>query len=228
MNEKTGIEVLKTDVAPIVARAHALVISTPEEYALAADGLKEIKGAMKRVDAFFAPMKAANLEATRRTNEALAGVRKPLEEAEAIWKRKQTDYAMEQERIRQEQQRKLQVEADERARKERERLEKEAAKLKTPELKAARMEEAQTIVAPVVEVASTIPIVKGQAFRKTWKAYVVDAKAAAGVALTFPDWQSYVELNLGELNRFAARTKGTVKWAGIEWYEDTTIASGSR
>jgi hypothetical protein len=46
--------------------------------------------------------------------------------------------------------------------------------------------------------------------------------------LALPDWSAYIEVKEGELNRFAARTRGAVAVAGVEFYEEATLASGSR
>jgi hypothetical protein len=126
--ELERVETLRAEVAPVVQRAMAVQIVTPDDYAATAETTKQVKAAIKQVDAFFDPMVRANLEATRRTNEAKATLRSPLVEAEKLLKQKQLDWQAEQERIRQREQARLQAEADERARREREKAEQEAAR----------------------------------------------------------------------------------------------------
>lgn len=96
--------------------------------------------------------------------------------------------------------------------------------------KAAEREDRAAAVpdAPVVTVTSRTPEVKGQSIRKAWKARITDRHAAAVALLAFPDWAAYVEIKEGELNRFAARTRGAVAVAGVEFFEDVGLASGSR
>jgi hypothetical protein len=226
--EVVKVEELRAEVAPVVERASAIRVSNPKEYQGAADFLKAVKLTQKRVEEWFAePVKAAHQAwkaLTNRRDETM----QPLVNAERTVKNKMVVYAQEQERIRAAEQARLQAEADEKARLERERLEKQAAKLKTPELREQRFAEAATIAAPVVTVATTTPEVKGQSFRKTWKAKIVDPKAAVMAVMQWPDWTAYVELNECELNRFAARTRGTITVNGVQWYEETTLASGGR
>lgn len=225
-SEPQSVELIKREVEPVVQRATAIVIRDPQQYEQAAAFLKAIKAAQKTVVDFFGPMKtkahAAWKAITSQETETLA----PLAEAERHVKNKMLDFAQEQERIRQAEERRLQAEADERARKERERLEREAAKLKSEERREAKLEQAAAIQAPVVTVAATTPDVAGQSIRKTWKARIVDPKAAATALLAFPDWQAYLTLQQGAVDKFAVRTKGQVAIPGVEFYEAATLASG--
>lgn len=100
-----------------------------------------------------------------------------------------------------EEQRRLQAEADERARKERERLEKEAAKLKTPEKKEERLEAAAAVVAPVIRVAAPVAAVKTQ---KRWCVARIDKAAFLAASATNPMLQGYVTINEQALARSKA------------------------
>jgi hypothetical protein len=212
-------EALQTEIAPVVARAQSLVIVTAQDYEGAANFLKDIKAAAKKVDAFFDPV----IEPARNTHKAALAQKAvfadPLKAAETTCKQKQLAWTAEQERKRQAEQSRLQAAADEAARRERERLEKEAAKLKTPELKAARLEQAAAVVAPVVQVASIAPEIKGQSVRKTWKAEVVDPPSVP---------RGWLIVNQQALDAFARSTKGAVRVPGVEFYEETTLASASK
>ena len=222
------VEVLKAEVAPVVRRATDMTIVTPQDYESAANGLKEIKGALKKVDAFFDQA----IESARKTWKAnlaqKAVLADPLKRAEVIYKQKQIVWMTAQEEIRRKEQARLQAAADERARREREALLKKAAQLKTPEKVEALREQAAAVVPVAVQVASVAPEVKGQSVRKTWKARIVKPQDALFALIKFPDWQAYVTINQGELDRFAARTKGAVPMPGIEWYEVSTLASASK
>ena len=144
---------------------------------------------------------------------------KPLQDAESTLKRNLLTFHNEQERIRQEEQRKLQAAADEAARKERARLEREAAKLKTPELREERMAQAAAVIAPVVSVASVAPVVSGQSIRKTWTAKVVNA------AIVPREW---LVVNYKALDGFAKATRGAIPVAGVEFTEVSSLASSGR
>jgi hypothetical protein len=217
MNE--SVDTIKAETLPVVARASAIVVKTPEQYSEASDFLKAVKGAQKRVTDFFSPMKSKAHEAWKAITTTEAATLKPLQDAEAQVKRVLVAYQAEQEAIRQAEQRRLQAAADEAARKERERLEKEAAKLKTPELREARLEQAAAVIAPVVTVAAVTPVIAGQSVRKTWKARVVNQ------ALVPREW---LVVNEKALDAFAKATKGAVPVAGVEMYEETGLASSSK
>lgn len=219
MSEQVNVEVIRSEVAPVVMNAASMVVTNPAEYTIASDFLKTIKGAQSKVVAFFAPMKQKAHEAHKAITLQEASMLKPLQDAEASLKRNLLTFYWEQERVRLEAQRKLQAEADEAARKERERLEREAAKLKTPELREQRLEQAAAVIAPVVQVASVAPVVSGQSVRKTWTAKVVDA------AIVPREW---MVVNEKALDSFAKATKGAVKVPGVEFVEVASLASSGR
>jgi hypothetical protein len=215
--EIVGQEEIKKEVAPVVYQAQALVIRDATGYAAAGELCKAVKGGIKRVTDFFAPMVKANLEATRTTNEAKRRLLDPLTEAEAVIKRKQLDWYTEQERIRAIEQRRLQAEADAKAERERAALLKKAEAVKTPEKQEAYREQAAMVQAPVVMVATAAPVVKGQSVRKKWRARVVDAAKVP---------RAWLIVNDPALQAFAANTKGSVPVEGVEFWEDSVLASG--
>jgi hypothetical protein len=213
------VQVIKAEVATVVEAARSLQITTPVQYTGAADFLKGLKAAQKHVVGHFEKMKAATYAAWKSVTKEESDMLTPLTEAEVLVKRGMLAFQQEQENIRQAEQRRLQAAADETARKERERLEKEAAKLKTPELREARLEHAAAVIAPVVQVAAVTPVIAGQSVRKTWKARVVNSDAVP---------RAWLMVNEKSLAAFAVATKGAVKVDGVEFYEDSTLASSSR
>ena len=219
MREQVNVEVIRSEVAPVVMNAASMVVTCHEEYTIASDFLKTIKAAQNKVVSFFAPMKQKAHEAHKAITQQESAMLKPLQDAEATLKRNLLVFYQDQERIRIEAQRKLQAEADEVARRERERLMREAAKLKTTELREQRMEQAASVIAPVVQVASVAPVVSGQSVRKTWTAKVVDA------ALVPREW---MVVNQSALDAFARSTKGAVKVPGVEFVEVASLASSGR
>jgi len=269
-SEIATVEVLKREVAPVVQRATDIVIVTPDDYEQAANGLKEIKGALKKVDAFFDPTIESAHKTWKGNLAQKAAVADPLKQSEAIYKNKQITWNKETERVRQVEEDRLNAIEQERARKEREKSEaaarvqreKEAqaqqeadeARRKAAESKnaadrirlqreaevrqkeataaaakaAAKEEAAASVQTNTVTVASIAPEIKGQSMRKTWKARVVDPKAAATALMQFPDWSAYIKFDQGQLDKFAGRTKGAVKIPGVEMYEDSTMSSTSR
>jgi len=228
MSERDQVEVIRAEVAPVVAQAGAVVVKTAEQYAGAADFLKAIKGAQKRVTDHFGPMKAAAHAAWKTITGKEAETMAPLTEAEALVKQRMLCYSNEQDRLRRAEQARLQAEADAAAERERARLEKEAARLKTPELREARLEQAAAVQAPAVILAPAVPKVAGQSIRKTWRAVLTDPHAAVKAITQWPDWAAYIDVRQGELDRFAARTRGQVAVPGVEFREETGLSSRGR
>lgn len=154
-------EDLKKEIDPVVSDANAIVVNSAESYEFAINFLKSVKAAQAKVQEFFSPIKKAAYDTWKKTTAGESQMLTPLEEAERAVKKKAAEYQTAENKSRIEDQRKLQAEADEQARKDRERLEKEAAKLKTPERRESRMAEAAAVAAPVISIAHTVPKVKG-------------------------------------------------------------------
>jgi hypothetical protein len=218
---------LKQEVSPVVSVAGEFIVTNPDNYTNASEFLKEIKGAQKKVVEFFDPMKKKAHEAWKSICDREGEFLNPLKTAESSLKTKMLAFQRHEEEKRLAEQRHLQAIADEKARKERERLIKEAEKLKTPELKEQRLAEAETFVAPAIEVQSEVPEVKGISFRKTWKAELVSKEEFVKAAAVNPMLMTFVEIDMAKLNRIAAATKGEVVYPGVRIFEESNIASGS-
>ena len=108
----------------------------------------------------------------------------------------------------------LQAIEDERARKEQERLTKKAEKLKSPERSEALIEEAVSIVAPVVQMAEPEKV-KGESTKKNWKYRVINIDEVP------KEWWI---LDDKSLSGFAKSTKGNKKVKGIEFYPESILA----
>ena len=212
-------EMIKHEVRPVLEDAALLQVTTPEEYTNAGNFLKTIKAAQKKVTDFFGPMKQKAFEAHKEITKQESAMVGPLRDAEQKIKSSMLTYQSQEERKRFEAQRKAQEEADKKAMAERARLEREAAKLKTPELKEQRLEMAAAVVAPVVSVASVIPVINGQNIVKRWRAKVVNVDAVP---------REWMIVNQSALDAFARSTKGAVKVAGVEFVESANLASSSK
>ena len=218
-------EVKKAILAPVTKHATEIVIKTPQDRLNAMVFIKEIKTAAAKVHAICDPVcEAANI-AHKAATAQRALLLAPLDEGERMVKGKVNTFDAEAERVRQETQRKLQAEADEKARKEREKLEKEAAKLKTPELREARLEQAALVSAPVVEVASVVEKVAGESTRKLWRAQLVSmhelvAAAAAGNPLAM----NFLDFNAVVANKQATASKDAIQVPGVKFFETSSLA----
>jgi hypothetical protein len=187
MNE--SVDTIKAETLPVVARASAIVVKTPEQYAEASDFLKAVKGAQKRVTDFFGPMKSKAHEAWKAITTTEAATLKPLQDAEAQVKRVLVAYQTEQEAIRQAEQRRLQAAADEAARKEREKSEaaarlqreKEQAALQAAE-EARKRAQAATNEAERAKAAAEAEKAAAAASKAAAAALVREETAAAVIA----------------------------------------------
>jgi hypothetical protein len=178
------LSTLEREIAPVLQRANTITVRSADDRTDAMDFLRAVKSANKRASEFFAPIVDAAHKSWKQATASRGSILEPLEAAEKRVKATVITYDQEQERIRQEEQRRLQAIADEAARRERERLEKQAAKLKTPEKREAKLEEAAAVIAPVVQIAEPEKP-KGEVTKQRWKMKLTDktkliAAAASG------------------------------------------------
>ena len=206
-------EALEAEVMPVAQQGAAMVVRSQVDYSLAVAYIKENKAAQAKVKEALDPVCEAANKAHKAATALRARILKPLLDGERHAKQAGQTWQQEQERIRMAEQRRLQAEADEAARKERERLEKQAAKLKTPELKEERLEQAAMVVAPVVQIAP-VTQAEGVSTRKTWKARVVDESKVPRTFLT---------INQQALDVYARATKGAMQVEGVEFFEESTM-----
>jgi hypothetical protein len=176
---------IETAASPLITAARACKVETNQQYSLAGDQLKAIKAAQKLLEAkkkkLLDPLKAA----VKAVKDLFEGPELELDQAEGLYKRAMITYADEQERIRREEQARLdrlareeQQRKDEQARKTA--AEAEAARQAGNDKKAEKLEAkaekladvAASIVAPQVQRAA--PKASGIAQAEYWSAVVVD------------------------------------------------------
>lgn len=129
-------------------------------------------------------------------------------------------------RKQEEEQRRLQAEAEEKARKERERLEKraqQAADKGQLEKAAALEEQAATTVAAAPAVIDQK--VSGIATRKQWKGKVTSVQELCRAIADGHVPASVVEFKQSELDRFAATWQSSKQFPGLMIYQDSIIAT---
>jgi len=218
---------LRQEVSPVVTKAYSIVVQNAQQYSGAAEFLKMVKDAQKKVKEYFEPMKTNAYQAWKEICAKENQMLEPLGKAEAEVKTKMLTFQREEEERRIAEQRRLQAIADEKARKERERLQKEAEKLKTPELKEKRMAEAESVIAPVIQVQPETPKIDGISTRSIWKAEVISKIDFVKAAINDQNLLALLEIDLAKLNKIAQATKGQISYPGIRFYEETIMASRS-
>jgi len=221
---ESSVEIMRKQLSPVLQRAKSLVIRTATDRGDAKVFLVNVKKAQEQVHMRFDPTVDKAHKAWKEAVALRASFLKPLEEAETHVKRLIASWDQEQERLRLEEERRLQALADEAARKERERLEREAARIKTPERREAKLEQAASIVAPVITISAPEKP-KGEATRKLWRARLTDkavliAAAAQGNELA----ATCLSFDQTAANKMASATKGSVPIPGVEFYCETVLA----
>lgn len=220
---ETAVKRAALSVAELISRCPQ-VISTPQDREAGSSARRAIREREKEIEDERKALVGPLNDTVKRINDLFRTPLDALRKADDHQKVLAGHYDQEQERLRLEEQRRLQVIADETARKERERLEKEAAKLKTPELREARLERAAAVIAPVVTVSGPEKP-KGESSRKLWRAHLTD-KAALIRAASNGNQLAATCLTFDQVaaNRFATATKGAVPCPGIEWKSETVLA----
>ncbi|MDD5086070.1 MAG: hypothetical protein PHE61_08605 [Candidatus Omnitrophica bacterium] len=192
-----------TEATEVLNSAKGVIIKTPEQAQRAGDWRNRIKTKLKELDDDRKELTRPLDEIKKKIMDKYRPAVERLEEAYRIFDRGLSGYLAEQERIRQEQQRKL----DEEARKKREAAEAKAAEWaeKGNEKKAEEWaEKAETVIAPVV---ATPPKVEGITTRDDWEIEITNTNAIPREWLV-PDVQA--------ISKFVKSTKGMKQIPGVK------------
>ena len=220
---------LVTQTSQMVVELGEFEINSNETYVCAGEHLKLVKAKANALT-------EKRLEITRPMDAAKKKVmdffKPPIEAlnlAESGLKRKMTVFSQEQERIRRaaERQRQAQEQAD------REKAEAEALELAQiaegegdKETAEAILEEAQQPITPAAPVVvAEKPKAAGISMRDNYKAEVTDLMALVKAVAAGDAPITMIKADDSALNKMAKATKGSVKMAGVRFYNDPVIAS---
>ena len=215
---------LSVEVSQPLAEARVFKIVTQEQYTGAGEKLRGIKALMQKVNATFDPIISKAYAAHKEAVQQKKNHEAPLIEAEGIYKRGLLSYQQEQERIRREEQARV----DEIARKEREKLEARAAaaEAKGKQEKAEELRvQAATVPAPVVQIET--PKVAGISTRETYKATVTDFKALLQGVIDGKVPEGAVMANDAFLNAQARLQKTALNYPGVRVHTEQIMSSRS-
>lgn len=207
-------------------KARAITINSNEDYVQAGEILLVIKDLRKEIDTYFDPIIKKAFDSHKEAVAQKKRAEAPLVEAEGIIKPKIAAYLAEQERIRREEERRLQEIA---RREEEERRLAEAIKAEEEMKKAgmAREEAAKQAavilekpihVAPVV-VPKVVPKVQGVSTSKRWTFRIVNP------AIIPREYLMVDEQKIGSVVR-AMKEKTNIP--GIEVYSEDIVSAGRR
>lgn len=212
---------LGEEVGIVEIRANQVVISTDDDYKSAGLATSEVKRMQKKVEEYWEPMRAS---AKKTYDDVLAHKKEmlePLKKAEQILKSKMSDYLLEQERKRKEQEeamRKLaEAEAD---RKLQEAIDaSNAGDTAAAEFAMAEAEVYDTVAATSA-LAKQTPKAEGVSTTKAWKITAIDSKQVpvefCGMELRPVDEKLVMQL--------IRSSKGKIVIPGIKYEETVTIS----
>lgn len=213
MNNLSISPKIKTGVDQLETWASELVVKDNGSREIAILTIRKVKISKEQIINFFKDSKTKAHAAWKSVVASEKSFTDRLEIIEKIAKGIISKYDTEQEEIRRNEQARLQADADAQARRERERLEKEAAKLKTPEKIQERLEQAEAVIAPIVQVVEAEKV-KGSSTKEVWKARVVDVSIVP---------REYMIVNQKALDAFAKATKGAINIKGVEFYSESSL-----
>lgn len=208
------VTALEPERESLQARTMNLVIKDAVGYAEAAEWLKTIKGALKKIEDARTRITQPMNEALRQVNAQAKDAAAPFMASEQKIKRAMISYSDEQDRIRQEEQRK----ANEAAEKERRRLQEIAdrAAAKGQENKAeAFAERAAAVVAPVAQQAA--PKISGVNIPKVWTFEIENEKLIP---------REYLLVDETKIRKVVQALKGSTNIPGVRVFEQKRIAAG--
>lgn len=209
------VQALTAQTDQFAAIAQSYAVTSPVQFEDAGEQLKQIKGALKRLDDLRNNMTRPLDVAKKAIMDFFRAPEEKLTRAESGIKRAMIGYSQEQERVRQEEQRR----ADEAARKEQAKLAEQARKAEAAGKveRAAQLEErAATVVAPVIHREA--PRVSGINTRDVWKFEITDASKVP---------REFLMVDESKLRRYVSAMKGDSVVAGVRVYSEKQMAAGA-
>lgn len=191
------------------------VITNNNDYTKAANILLTIKEIRKKIEATFKPIKQKFDAAKKEVLDQEKAADRPLIEAEMYIKPLISGYLLEQERIRKEEERRLQ----EQARKEEEERQLQEAILAE---QSGHKDEAEAIMeapvqAPPVVVPKAVPKVEGISMRENWDFEIVSESLLP---------RQYLMPNLVAIRQVVRGLKGNSNIPGVKVFKTSNIAAG--
>lgn len=212
---------LDQKVSLIEQQASSVVVASEEGFAYAGELTKQVKEMQKQVTEYWEPVRKSTYDAYTAVNQHKKQMLDPLASAEKILKRKMSDYTMEQERIRREQEEAMRKAAEaEMARKLEEAEEAESR----GDAAGAEFAMAEAEVMEGVAVGGGLqpkaPKAKGVSQTKTWKITKIDS-AKVPISLNGMELRPVDEKLVLQLIK---ASKGKISIPGVEYKEDVIIS----
>lgn len=215
MEQTPEVKEVTTLALTIPDQARQLVIASNEDYVRAGALLVAIKGIRKKINDTFKPIKQKMDAAKQEVLDQERAADKPLVEAEEIIKPRLAAWNKEQERIRQEEEMRLQEIA---------RKEEEERRLKEAILaeQSGDKEEAEAIIntpiqAPPVVVQKTTPKVAGVSFRENWDFEIINENLIP---------RQYLMPNMIAIRAVVKGLKNQTNIPGVKVFSTSSVSAG--
>lgn len=217
---------LERSAVDLPARAKSLVVATAADEERAVELARAIKDLRAEAEAHHRPVIDAAHRAHKAACDALNKIDGPLKTAEVLVKSKIGEYRRSIEAAAEAERQRLLAE-------ERERREQETeAAIVQAEQEGASVAEVDAIIDQHERMPMVAPTVapppkpKGMAVPKTYVADVTSKAEFLRWVASRPEMQHLVDVNEGNLTRYAAATKGAVKIPGVTVREQVGVRIG--
>ena len=212
---------LGRQVSLIERQASSVAVTSEEGFVRAGELTKQVKAMQKQVTEYWEPMRKSTYEAYTAVNQHKKEMLDPLESAENILKRKMSDYTMEQERIRREQEEAMRKAAEAEMARKLEEAEDAESRGDTVGAEFA-MAEAEVMEGVAVSggLRHQAPKAKGVSQTKTWKITKIDSEKVP-VSLNGMELRPVDEKLVLQLIK---ASKGKISIPGVEYKEDVIIS----
>ena len=219
MTTEIQTEEISKEIAVVETDATALIVVDNATYLQAGEKLKAFKGLEKKIKTYFEPLKksahAAWKQICDRENEELTKLQPGLQHLS----KQMTAYNIAQEKIRQEEEKRLQAEA--KAREEEERL---RAAIEAEASGASKEETTAILETPVFTpppiVEKTVPKQAGLAMASIWKHRTTNLLLLCKAVADGKAPITCIQANDTFLGQQARAGKGVIQYPGVEFYSD--------
>jgi hypothetical protein len=216
------IETLQNQALSIPEQARILTIQTPDQYIAAGELLKSIKLLRAEIDQTFDPIISAAYAAHKEAVAQKKKVDAPLLEAEGIIKPRVAAYLSEQERLRREEELRLQKQAQEEE--ERRQVENAAILDDLGETEAANQLLDETVIAPPVVLPKLTPKVSGISTSQRYSAEVVNLLELVKAVAAGKAPIQCLKADTVFLNRQAVAMRQSMAYPGVRLRVESTVA----
>lgn len=218
---------IEKGVTDVSAVALAMVVTDPETCRKAKEHFRVILDMEKQIKDFFEPhVKKANELHKSLTGARTAELNK-LQPGKEYLNRQVVTWEAEEERKRQAEEARLREEAR-KAEEERRLQEAIQAEAEGNKEEAAAIIEEPIAFTPPPVVPSAAPKVSGTSVKGTWKARTLDLKALCKAVAEGKAPIMCIQANETFLNAQARAGKGSIRYPGVEMYEDKSLGGARR